>query len=151
MISIKILVYDRTWSSVRHGFNTIVQNLKFMIDETNISLSGVNRLQWKCAKEVTVTISYWTITIWASLLKVTVTLRLSDFAALDSYFRWLGVSSTLQTLTSLLDSLWNMFLNLLNLMVFQSSSCLYQMFYASGQIKIYLHLKRKANIKCKSM
>ena len=73
----------------------------------------------------------------------------SDFAALDSNFRCLGVSSNLQKISN--KSFWIVyrifFLILLNLMVFQSSSCLYQKFYASGRIKIYLHLKRKANIK----
>ena len=41
------------FNAIRQGFNTIVQDLKCMMDKINISLSGVNRLQWNCAKEVT--------------------------------------------------------------------------------------------------
>ena len=55
------------YNTIRQGLNTIVQNLKCMMDKININLSGVNRLQWKCAKEVTdvlegqllYDISYW--------------------------------------------------------------------------------------------
>ena len=52
-MSIKIFVSDWSWSGVRQALNTIIQNLKCIIDETNISLSGINRHQSKCAKEVT--------------------------------------------------------------------------------------------------
>ena len=41
------------FNAIRQGFNTIAQNLKCMMDKINISLSGVNRLQWKSAREVT--------------------------------------------------------------------------------------------------
>ena len=41
------------FNTIRQGFNTIVQNLKCMMHKINISLSGVNRLQWNCTKEVT--------------------------------------------------------------------------------------------------
>ena len=41
------------FNTIRQGFNTIVQNLKCMMDKINISLCGANRLQWKSAKEVT--------------------------------------------------------------------------------------------------
>ena len=33
------------YNTTGQGFNTIVQNLKLMMDKINISLSGVNRLQ----------------------------------------------------------------------------------------------------------
>ena len=41
------------YNTIRKGSNTIIQNLKCMIDKININLSGVNGLQWKRAKEVT--------------------------------------------------------------------------------------------------
>ena len=41
------------YNTIRQGFNTIVQNLKCIMDKINISLKGANRLQWKCVKEVT--------------------------------------------------------------------------------------------------
>ena len=41
------------FNTIRQGFNTIVQNLKCMMHKINISLSGINRLQWNCTNEVT--------------------------------------------------------------------------------------------------
>ena len=70
-MGINMFVSDWSWSGARQQFNTIIQNLKCMMDETNNSWSGVHRLQWKCVKEVTGALrnDYY---IWASLLKLTV-------------------------------------------------------------------------------
>ena len=44
-MSIKIFVSDSLWSGVRQTLNNIIQNLKCMMDKTNISISAFHRLQ----------------------------------------------------------------------------------------------------------
>ena len=48
--NLRFIFCDSSWYTYITWFNTIVQNLKCMMDEANITLSGVNRLQWKFAK-----------------------------------------------------------------------------------------------------
>ena len=38
-----VFVSDWSWSGARQEFNTIIKNLKCMMDETNISLSDANK------------------------------------------------------------------------------------------------------------
>ena len=112
-MSIKIFVSDWSWSGVRQRFNTTVQNLKCMMDKINISLSGVNRLQWKCVKEVTDVLEgqllyeFFTegdidpsVEQKRKYAAMTNLRAESYFTALDSNFCWLGVSSNLQTICS---------------------------------------------------
>ena len=40
-----VFVSDWSWSGARQEFNTIIKNLKCMMDETNISLSDANKQQ----------------------------------------------------------------------------------------------------------
>ena len=113
-MSLKKLVSDRSWSSVRQEFNTIIQNLKCMMDETNNSSSGVNRLQQECAKEITAVLerqlpcmSFFTEgdsdPSVEQKRKYAVLTNLgaeSDFAALDNKLRRLGGSTTLQIISN---------------------------------------------------
>ena len=102
------------FNTIRQGFNTIVQNLKCMMDKINISLSSVNRLQWKYAKEVTDALEgqllyelfYWRDSDPSVEQKRTYAVMInlgaeSDFAALNSNFRWLGDSSKLQKVSNM--------------------------------------------------
>ena len=80
-----------------------------MMDETNISLRGVNRPQWKCDKEVTgalekqlLYMSFFTeegsdpsVKEKSKYADLTNLGAESAFAALDSNFHWPGVSTTL--------------------------------------------------------
>ena len=79
------------------------------MDKINISLSGVNRLQWKCVKEVTDVLEgqllyeFFTegdidpsVEQKRKYAAMTILTAESDSAALDSNFHWLGVSSNLQ-------------------------------------------------------
>ena len=97
------------FNTIRQGFNTIVQNLKCMMDKINISLSGVNRLQWDRAKEVTDVLEgqllyelfywRWQWPFCRAEKEICCHTNLgveSNSVASDSNFRWLGVSSNLQ-------------------------------------------------------
>ena len=135
-MSIKIFVSDWSWSDTRQKFNTIIKNLECMMDESNISSSSVSRLQWKCAKEVTGTLeeqllykSHRSVEQKKKYAVITNLGAESDFAALDSNFRWLkGSTTSKQSLISRLDRLYNVFLNFIKPNGFQSSSYLYQTF-----------------------
>ena len=113
LMSIATFVSD--WSrfewftTIRQGFNTILQDLKCIMDKINISLSGLNRLQWNLPKKLLMSLSdnYYmsfftkddSVPSVEQKRKYAAMTNLgaeSDSAVLDSNFRWLGVSSNLQ-------------------------------------------------------